>query len=56
MDSVGPYLILLGNCCFMPAICLWLGYALARGWVRSPIAVNRRPRQMADDDPFDDRG
>lgn len=53
MDNVGPgpFFILFGNCCLMPLACLWLGYAYAKGWIRSPIAISKRTQI---DDPFDE--
>lgn len=54
MDQIGPFFILFGNCCLMPLGCMWLGYAYAKGWIRSPIAVDSDRRSPIDDDPFDD--
>jgi len=54
MDQVGPVFILIANCCLMPLLFGWLGYALAKGWIRSPIAVVNRQRQTdPDDDLFE---
>lgn len=50
MDQVGPFLILFGNCCLMPLVFGWLGYALAKGWIRSPIAISRQRQTQIDDD------
>lgn len=41
MENFGPILLLVGNCCLMPLACGWLGYALAKGWIRSPVNFNR---------------
>ena len=41
MENAGPVLILIGNCCIFPAVMFGLGVAWSRGWIRSPIAVNR---------------
>lgn len=57
MENATPFLVLFGNCCVMPLLFMWLGYAFARGWIRSPIALPRRgtaARAMDDDALFDD--
>jgi len=51
-------LILFGNCCIMPLVCVWLGYALAKGWIRSPVDTKKirsnDDEGFAGEDPFSD--
>jgi len=52
------FLLLVGNCCLVPLLCVFLGYALAKGWIRSPVDTKKirsnDDEGFAGEDPFSD--
>lgn len=41
MDTIGPILLLAFNCLGIPALFFFLGVAWSRGWLRSPVHIER---------------
>lgn len=54
--GVSPWVLLFGNCCIMPGIAMFIGLAWGKGWLRSPIVIDKPGKTDSPgkdpDDPF----